>query len=192
MDMGVMKHRLIKTGYTARQFRYNSLERTPLENAVTLNAFVRDMDSPIIHFVAHSLGGIIIRHLFHEYPDQKPGRVVTLGTPHRPSSAAEQLAKHAVGRMLLGKSTRNGLLGGVPDWNSTTELGSVAGDLRFGMGMFIPGIPSPNDGTVSVEETRFDGMKDHTVVHASHFGLLFSRDAETATERFLRSGGFNN
>ena len=190
MDMGVMKHRLIKAGYHARQFSYHSLHYSPLENAVALNAFVRNVDSPVIHFVAHSLGGLIIRHLFHEYPDQKPGRVVTLGTPHRPSSAAQQLAKHAIGRVMLGNSLRNGLLGGAPDWKGPAELGSIAGDLRFGIGMFIPGIPAPNDGTVSVEETRLDGMKDHIVVHASHFGLLFSRDTEKATVSFLKTGRF--
>lgn len=192
LDMGVMKHRLNRAGYDARQFSYHSLGYTPLENAVALNAFAKNIESPVIHFVAHSLGGLIVRHLFHDYPDQKPGRVVTLGTPHRPSRAAEQLAKHAAGRVILGKSTRNGLLGGVPDWKGTTELGSIAGDLRFGMGMFIPGIPAPNDGTVSVEETRCRGMKDHTVVHATHFGLLFSRDAEKAAETFLRTGNFQN
>ena len=190
MDMGVMKHRLIKAGFDARQFSYHSLERTPLENAVALNAFVKDIDSAVIHFVAHSLGGLIVRHLYHEYPDQKPGRVVTLGTPHRPSRAAQQLAQHAPGRFILGKSLRNGLLGGAPDWKGPAQLGSIAGDLRFGMGMFIPGIAAPNDGTVSVEETRLDGMTDHTVVHATHFGLLFSRDTELAVVSFLKTGRF--
>ena len=190
MDMAVMRQRLAAAGYQTRQFSYHTIRDTPRESARRLQDITATLDAPVLHFLCHSLGGLIIRHLFHAFPDQRPGRIVTLGTPHRPSSAALQLMRFAPGRLLLGRSAEEGLLGGAPPWRSDHELGSIAGDLRLGLGLLVPGIPRPNDGTVAVEETRLEGMKDHTVVHASHFGLLFSREAEWAVVRFLKTGTF--
>lgn len=190
MDMAVMRQRLETAGYRTRQFSYHTLRDSPPETALRLQHFAAGLDAPVLHFVCHSLGGLIIRHLYHEFPAQRPGRVVTLGTPHRPSSAALQLAHLAPGRLLLGKSMDQGLLGGAPDWDGGHDLGSIAGDLRLGFGLFIPGIPRPNDGTVAVAETRLDGMADHAIVHASHFGMLFSRKTVRLVDRFLKTGKF--
>jgi pimeloyl-ACP methyl ester carboxylesterase len=191
VDMMIMRQRLAHSGYRCRRFSYHTLKHNPLESALELQREIAGLDAAVLHFVCHSLGGLIIRHLFHEYPEQRPGRVVTLGTPHQASSAAIHLARTAPGRWLLGRSTEQGLLGEVPAWTGDHELGSIAGDLRFGMGMFIPDMPRPNDGTVTVEETRLPGMKDHVTVHASHFGMLFSREAELYVERFLATGKFS-
>ena len=37
----------------------------------------------------------------------------------------------------------------------------IAGTLGVGLGAIIENLPSPNDGTVAVEETRLPGIKDH-------------------------------
>ena len=190
MDMTIMRQRLAHSGYRSHRFSYHTLRHSPLQSALELQRAIAELDAAVLHFVCHSLGGLIIRHLFHEHPDQRPGRVITLGTPHQPSSAAMHLAHTVPGRWLLGRSTDQGLLGNVPAWTGSHELGSIAGDLRFGMGMIFPDIPRPNDGTIAVEETRLPGMKDHVTVHASHFGLLFSRDAQRYVERFLATGRF--
>ncbi len=191
MDMTLLRKRLEHAGYTTKQFSYPTVRNTPLENAMDLNAFVAKINSPTVHFVCHSLGGIVVRHLFHEYPDQKPGRIVTLGTPHKPSSAAQQLSRFTPTCMMLGKSTINGLLGNIPPWNGSNELGSIAGTLRFGLGMIIPNIPKPNDGTIAIEETKLDGIQDHIILSASHFGLLLSRKAVNQTLIFMQQGKFN-
>ncbi len=192
MEMGLLRRRLQRAGYLTRRFSYSSTASTLVENAMDLNRFVHSIDSPVIHFVCHSLGGLVVRHLFHEYPDQKPGRIVTLGTPHQPSSAARQLSRFFPSRILLGKSLKQGLLGQTPPWRGPRDLGSIAGKLRFGMGMFIPNIPRPSDGTVAVAETRLEGAADHIVLPASHFGLLFSKSVLDQTVHFLRQGRFNH
>ena len=79
----------------------------------------------------------------------------------------------------------------MPPWEGAHDLGSIAGDLQLGMGMLLPGILRPNDGTVAVAETRLDGMRDHVVAHTSHFGLLFSREVQQYVERFLATGSFS-
>ena len=192
LDMSILSHRLEHAGYDTRRFSYRSVRAMPLQNAMDLNSFTGDIKAPVVHFLCHSLGGLVIRHLFHEYPDQRPGRIVTLGTPHQPSSTARSLVRYPPFRLLLGKSVVSGLLGKVPDWNGNRELGSIAGDMRLGMGMFTPNVVRPNDGTVTVPETMLDGMKDHVVIHASHFGLLISRRAADQSVHFLENGRFRH
>ena len=190
LDMALLRRRLSSAGYTTRLFSYRSVRSTPIENAMDLQSFTEKIGSPATHYVCHSLGGLIIRHLFNEYPNQPPGRIVTLGAPHTPSSAARQLARFSPGRLLLGRSTLQGLLGNVPPWRNSHELGVIAGRLRLGMGMFIPGIPKPNDGTVAVEETKLAGMTDHITLPVSHFGMLVSARVAQQAIHFLRYGSF--
>lgn len=191
LDMSLLRKRLNRVGYITHQFSYRSTRSTPLEIAIDLNKFTNTINTSKIHYVCHSLGGLIIRHLYSEYPDQPQGRIVTLGTPHSPSSAAKKLTKFLPGRFLLGKSTRQGLLGPVPAWRNTHELGVIAGTLRMGVGMMVPGIPKPNDGTVAVEETKLEGMTDHLTLPVSHFGILMSRLVAQQTIYFLNHGKFN-
>lgn len=190
LDMSLLRQRLQHAGFACRRYSYRSMRSTPLENAMDLNTYIQTLDATVIHLVAHSLGGLVLRHLYYEYPRQRPGRVITLGTPHQPSSAAHSLVQFPLTRMLLGKSVVNGLLGNVPPWNNGHELGSIAGDMRLGMGVMIPGVVRPGDGTVAVSETHLEGMKEHTVVHATHTGLLFSKRAAEQVIRFLQTGHF--
>jgi pimeloyl-ACP methyl ester carboxylesterase len=192
VDMGLLCKRLENAGFNTERFSYHSLKNTPPENALALQSFVETLSAPVMHFVCHSLGGLVIRHLFHLYPGQRPGRVVTLGTPHTGSSAALRLCESSLTRWTLGKSTRAGLLGDVPHWRNTRELGVIAGTLRLGFGMFIPGIPRPNDGTVAVAETMLDGMTDHITLPVSHFGMLLSKTVAGQTINFLRHGRFRH
>jgi pimeloyl-ACP methyl ester carboxylesterase len=192
LDMSFLRKRLNHAGYNTHQFSYHSIRSTPPEIAIDLNKFANTINTSKIHYVCHSLGGLVIRHFYNEYPDQPQGRIVTLGTPHSPSSAAKKLTKYLPGRLLLGKSTRQGLLGPVPTWRSTHELGVIAGTLRMGVGMLIPGLPKPNDGTIAVEETKLEGMTDHLTLPVSHFGLLTSRRVAQQTIYFLNHGKFDN
>lgn len=192
MEMGLLRRRLQDAGYRTRRFSYASMLNSPFENAMDLNQFAAKLKSESIHFVCHSLGGIVIRHLFYHFPWQRPGRVVTLGAPHNGSSAAAGLSRHVLSRILLGKSIQHGLLGGLPPWPGSHELGSIAGVTRLGLGLLIPGIPQPSDGTVAVAETRLAGMADHIEVPAGHSSLLISKQAFRQTCCFLQTGRFDH
>jgi pimeloyl-ACP methyl ester carboxylesterase len=185
LDMSLLRRRL-NQDFQTYQFSYNSVKLSPSENADKLKEFLTDIDASTIHFVGHSLGGLVIRYLFHHYPQQKPGRIVTLGTPHKYSHSAKQVSRFPAGKFFLGESIEQGLLGEMPNWSGSTELGSIAGTLRFGLDIMAV----PNDGTVAVDETRLEGMSDHMTLPVSHFGLLLSTQAHTATLNFLREGKF--
>ena len=192
MDMSWLKRRLRKHGYTVRQFRYRSMCRPPAYNARALGRFVDALPHPTAHFVGHSLGGIVIRHFFaaHAPGDLRPGRVVTLGTPHTNSSAAARLRRCATGRAVLGKSVERGLGGDIPPWSGERELGSIAGTYRLGLGILLPNIPKPNDSAVTVAETRLPNMTDHLRLRVSHLGMLLSPTVAMQCAHFIRYGRF--
>ena len=190
LDMILLRKQLEHAGYDTRRFSYHSVRSTPVENALALQTFSETVKSTVIHYVCHSLGGLVVRHLFYNYPQRTPGRVVTLGTPHNASSAARALTRFAPARLLFGRSTHQGLVGNVPPWRGTHEIGVIAGTVRFGLGLLVSGVPEPNDGTVAVSETILKGMTDHITVSTSHTGMLFSKAAADQTIHFLKNGHF--
>ena len=191
-EMMILRRRLSRCGFDCYNFRYQSLRRTPRENAVNLNSYLQTISADVVHLVAHSLGGIVLLHLFDKYPQQKPGRVVMLGTPIRGSEVAQKMASSHWMKRLLGRSTERGLLGDAPRWQSTRELGMIAGRQGFGLGklVMLGKLQQPNDGTVRLDATYSNGIKEHSALPYSHHGMLFARPVAQAVCKFLQSGSF--
>ncbi|RME34706.1 MAG: alpha/beta hydrolase [Gammaproteobacteria bacterium] len=188
--MFLLRRRLERAGYRTLRFHYPSRRMSPPEVAGRLARLVQELGEERVHFVAHSLGGLVLRHLYHDRPQLPPGRAVTLGTPHQGSCVARELARRRPGRWLLGASIRQGLLGDLPPWPASRELGIIAGTLPLGLGRLICELPQPNDGAVSLEETHLPGASGHVMVRASHLGLLWSPRCARMCIEFLRFGRF--
>jgi pimeloyl-ACP methyl ester carboxylesterase len=191
LDMAVLRRRVRACGFAPLQFSYPSVRATPRANAARLQRWLAGIGADTVHFVAHSLGGLVIRWLLHDFPDQRPGRIVTLGTPHGGSRVAACAGRRAVTRWVLGGSLVQGLLGDVPPWKGPREIGVIAGTRGIGIGRFITRLTPPHDGTVEVGETRLSGMADFATVGASHLGLLYSAPAARQVCAFLADGRFN-
>jgi len=190
-EMFLLRRRLRQAGYRVYQFSYRSVAQDLGEHAKRLNAFLRQVQGETVHFVAHSLGGLVVRRLFHDFPHQRPGRIVTLGSPHTGSYVADRLSRTGLFRRLLGHSLP-ALSGELFPWRGERELGSIAGTLSIGIGLWLSDLSKPNDGTVAVEETRLEGMNDHVLVQASHMALLFSQRTMRQILAFLQMGEFNH
>ncbi|MCB1636763.1 MAG: hypothetical protein KDI51_19400, partial [Xanthomonadales bacterium] len=54
------------------------------------------------------------------------------------------------------------------------EIGVVAGDRPYGVGRIVPNVPKPNDGMVTVAETRWPGARDHIVLPLTHMQMLWA------------------
>lgn len=146
-----------------------------------------------IHFVTHSMGGILVRYHFMRNREPRLGRVVMLGPPNQGSEVVDRLKEWVFFQMIngpagaqLGTETGSlpGKLGPVG-----FELGVIAGDrsINWINSMMIPG---PDDGKVSVESTKVEGMKEHVVVHRTHPCIMKAKESIELTIRFLRSGSF--
>lgn len=148
-----------------------------------------------IHFVTHSLGGILVRQYFAVHPAAITGRVVMLGPPNQGSEVADRLGgwrlfalfNGPAGRQLgTGAGSVPNLLGPV-----TFPAGVIAGrrSLNWINSRLIPG---PDDGKVSVARTRVAGMADHLVIRCSHPFLMRDRTAIRQTLIFLAQGRFDH
>lgn len=196
LEMSLLAWRLRRQGFRVHRFHYASVTRSLNENAGALDAFIRalgfspaDFELTPVHLVAHSLGGLLVRQLFHDYPAQPPGRIVTLGSPHHGCQVAQALSRGRLGRYLLGQSAAT-LLSTLPAWTLPRDIGVIAGRVPYGVGRLVCKLNKPNDGTVALEETRLPGMRDYLVVAASHISLLFSRPVAHQVGHFLQHGEF--
>ena len=125
------------------------------------------------------------------YPQPRVQRVVLLGTPIGDSFGARGLARLPFGRTLLGRSMADWLTVGISAGVPGVEIGTIAGNLRFGLGAaVVKGMPPPNDGVVTVGETRFAGMRDHLVMPVSHSGMVLSSAVARQVCEFLERGAF--
>ena len=189
--MAVLARRLRHAGWTTFIFPYSSRHAAPRQSAAALAAFIQGINASQVNFVAHSLGGLILMRFFQDYPGQRPGRVVLLGTPYLGSHVARRLSRHVWGRRLCGLSLDGALLGDGPRWSGGRDLGVIAGTRPIGMGWLTPGLPKPNDGTVAVGETAVTDRADHINLPVTHAGLLFSAAVARQVAHFLATGRFS-
>jgi len=150
---------------------------------------------PRIHFVTHSLGGIIVRYYLNHHQLSNLGRVVMLSPPNQGSELADYLKRNFIYKKINGPAGQQ--LG--TDKNSLPlnsgpvnfELGIIAGrrSLNLLSSMIIPG---PNDGSVSIERTKVSGMKDFLVLPHSHTFIMKSKDVIDQVIHFLKHGAFKH
>ncbi len=146
-----------------------------------------------IHFVTHSIGGILLRYAHAQSPIPDLGRVVMLGPPNQGSELVDitrdwptaELFSGEAGLQLGTDADSIPMLLGPVDF----ELGIIAGtgSINFIMSAMLP---DPNDGKVSVESTRVDGMDDFLLVDNSHHYITESEMVIRNTVSFLRTGSF--
>jgi triacylglycerol lipase len=146
-----------------------------------------------IHFVTHSLGGILVRSYLTRHTIPNLGRVVMLGPPNQGSEIVDKLGSLWLFKKLNGPAGSE--LG--TDRNSTPNqlgpanfcAGIIAGNrsINWINSLLIPG---RDDGKVSVERTRLAGMTDHIVIASAHPFLMRNRTVTRQTISFLRTGGF--
>jgi len=196
-SMSDMKAYLERNGYLVVNCDYPSRTDT-IENLSTkviaeLLSSKELVKCTRIHFVTHSLGGILVRYYLSHKTDSRLGRVVMLGPPNKGSEVVDRIGGWKVFRFLNGPAGNE--LGtdaqSVPNrlGRVNFELGVIAGDrsINWINSLMIQG---PDDGKVSVERTKVDGMKDHVVVHTAHPFMMQNKKVQRYTLNFLHSGVF--
>ena len=179
--------RLRAEGFAAQVFGYASVFGGPEQALPRLIERLRAQ--PVDALVGHSLGGVLALEALRHAPGLPVRRVVCLGSPLQGSATARELAAHAWGAPLLGRSA--GLLArGLQAWDGAAEVGMVAGNVPKGLGRLLRRFDGPSDGTVALAETRLPGLADHCEVACSHTGLALSPIAAAQVAHFLRTGRF--
>ena len=190
-EMFRLNRRFVQAGYECHRFSYQSVNRTPAENAEYLHKFVHKIDAKVVHFVCYSLGGLVLVNLFDRHIVEKKGRVVFLGVPVNGSQVARRLTSTWLTRWAIGKS-EFGLLDGPPKWKKWRDLGVISGSFPLGFGLLVGGPALPHDGTISVEETYLSGATDAITLPVTHIGFLYSEEVFVQVVTFLRAGKFGD
>ncbi len=179
-------------GYPSRRHRIETLVRRFVRPA--LRDCLGGRSGPV-HFVTHSMGGILVRELARQGESVDIGRVVMLAPPNGGSEIVDAFDGWALFRAMFGPAALQ--LGTGPEalvqrlGPAEFELGVVAGSRSLDPlgSAFIPG---DDDGRVAVPRTRLRGMRDFVVVPASHSFIMRDPQAMRAAIRFLQDGSFSH
>jgi pimeloyl-ACP methyl ester carboxylesterase len=194
-EMGLLRRRLKRLGYRTRLFQYRSMMRGLEHNVERLAEFIGKIDADIVHVVAHSMGGVLMRRVFEEKPDPRPGRLIAIGSPLLDCWVGHRFGRiHSrVGRLLIGKTVRDHIQHPPDDvWHGKRDFGVIAGTYPFGVGRVFKNLPHPSDGVVLLEETELKGIRDHISFRINHFGLLLSKRCTAQVACFLAMGKFGH
>jgi pimeloyl-ACP methyl ester carboxylesterase len=183
-------HVVVNVDYPSRTAGIGKLSEEVISAALA-DPRLRSCDR--IHFVTHSLGGILVRAYVAKFGIPKLGRVVMLGPPNQGSEVVDRIGPWKLFKSINGPA--GGELGTGPDSLPNRlgpvefELGVIAGDRSINW-INSAMIKGHDDGKVSVERTKVAGMKEHVVFHVTHPMMMKRRAVIDATLRFLETGSF--
>lgn len=187
-----------RAGFETHNLFYPSRKR-PIPQLVIqdLQPQLRKLIKPdeTVHFVTHSMGGILVRYLALQPLHFKMGRVVMLGSPNQGSEIVDVIGRFLPYRLINGPAglqigTGVGSLPcALPAPNF--DVGIIAGTRSFNpiSSYFLPGV---DDGKVSVESSKLEGMTDFLAVPVSHTHMMNNRAVMGQTVAFLNNGRFSN
>ena len=146
-----------------------------------------------VHFVTHSLGGILVRQYLQHHTISNLGRVVMLSPPNHGSEVVDLLKDYTIYQIILGPAAQQ--LGTDKD-SLTEQLGPVKGEIGIITGVssydpwFSPVIPGDDDGKVSVESAKLDEMSDFMTVPNGHTFIMRDDTVIKQILHFIKHGAF--
>ena len=197
-SMNKMARRLADQGYVVNNLGYPSTK-------ADIEAINDDVLAPAvdrcrknhpgvpIHFVTHSLGGIVVRHYLQTHNLPQGSRVIMLSPPNQGSEIADLLKNFFLYRRIMGPA---GQQLGTDEDSVPNRLGPVAVPVGVITGdrslepWFSIKIPGPDDGKVSVARARLEEMADFRVVHRTHGFIMNAPEVIEQTVYFIENGRF--
>ena len=180
----------LNLGYASRR---KALEALAEDIHPVIERFAEGIDGSV-HFVCHSMGGLLARVYIARHRPERLGRVVMLGTPNSGSEIADRLRHFRPYRAFFGPAGQQ--LGTRRDDAINAlfppvdyPVGIIAGNRSiYPIASVL--LPKPHDGRVSVANTKLEGMADHVVIPSSHPWLVRNSVAIAQTIAFLQDGRF--
>ena len=184
-------YRVCNIGYPSTKQPIDVLTKQALTEAL---ACCEEGKASKIHFVTHSMGGILLRNWLKDNEIENLGRVVMLAPPNKGSEIVDKLGElklfqwingPAGNQLGTGKDSVPNQLGPIK-----AELGVITGDRTINpfLSMMIEG---PDDGKVSVERAKLDDMKEFKLMPVNHVFIMQDPDVMQAVLNFIQTGAFD-
>ncbi|RJQ66306.1 MAG: alpha/beta fold hydrolase [Desulfobacteraceae bacterium] len=185
-------YRTFNMDYPSREFTIEHLAMQVIPEALRQ---CRSTSCNTIHFVTHSMGGILVRYYLSQHPIERLGRVVMLSPPNQGSEAVDALRENAFFRWFNGPAGRQ--LGTGPE-----DIGASLGPVDYPVGVITGNvhaffdhwlaniIPGADDGKVSVQRAKVEGMSDFLALSCSHAFIMNQAEVIAQTLYFLENGSF--
>jgi len=186
---------LKKRGYHVVNQGYRSTKHTieALSESVIPASLKLCRGNQKVHFVTHSLGGLILRNYMKNHTINNLGRIVMLGPPNNGCEIVDKLGSLCLFKFINGPA---GLQLGTGPLDLPKSLGPVnyevgviAGTRSLNLFSYFI-LPGQDDGKVTVESTKLKGMKDHIILPVTHTFMMNNKSVISQIENFLANGYF--
>lgn len=194
-SMKPLEKALCNEGYRVLNIHYPSRHNTVEDNADfvyhQIISFLPHGEGKM-HFVSHSMGGLVIRELLGKYTLSPIGHIVMIAPPNQGSEVADLLKNNYIYQQLFGPAGQQ-LTTEVARNNPFPLLehsvGIIAGNLCIEpLSYFL--LPRPHDGRVTVNSTKLAQMRDHIVIRSSHPFIMRNKHTIQQVRHFLKHGTF--
>ncbi len=188
-------------GYTVHNFTYPSMKFS-IEDIVldTIEPKIKEIskEAETLHFVTHSMGGIVLRQYLQTCKLSNIGKIVMLAPPNQGSEVTDFFKNLRIYKWIYGPAGQQ--LGTAKSDKAICvklkdtghNIGIIAGNWSFEFWFHWLFNKQEHDGKVSISSTKLKNMADHITVKLSHRNIVKSQYVCKLILRFLKNGNFKD